>query len=149
MKFVIQRVNHASVTIDGNTVGSIGKGLMILFGASKTDTVEMLQKYTDKIVKMRIFSDENDKTNLSLLDVHGELLIVSQFTLYADIKKGNRPSFFNAGDPDHANMLYEKFVSLCKEQVDKVETGQFGEHMKVQLENDGPFTVIMDSKDFE
>ena len=138
MKFVIQRVNHASVTVDGQTVGSIDKGLLILFGAGKGDTEEML----------RIFSDENDKINLSLLDVGGELLVVSQFTLYADCRKGNRPSFFDALEPDRADALYEKFVALCREKVTKVETGSFGAHMRVDLENDGPFTVVLDSRDF-
>ena len=114
MKFVIQRVNHADVKIDGNTVGKIGKGFLILFGACDSDTEDMLPKFVDKIVKMRIFPDENGKTNLSIKDVDGELLIVSQFTLYADCRKGNRPSFIKAGSPEHANMLYEKFIELCK-----------------------------------
>ena len=148
IKFVIQRVNHASVTVDGQTVGSIGKGLLILFGAGKGDTEEMLPKFVDKITKLRIFSDENDKINLSLLDVGGELLVVSQFTLYADCRKGNRPSFFDALEPDRADALYEKFVALCREKVTKVETGSFGAHMRVDLENDGPFTVVLDSRDF-
>lgn len=148
MRFVIQRVNSASVKIDGETVGSIGKGLLILFGASNTDTEEMLPKFVDKILKLRIFADENDKTNLSLRDVNGELLIVSQFTLYADCRKGNRPSFINTGAPDKANYLYEKFVELCREQIDKVDTGKFGADMKVSLENDGPFTIVLDSADF-
>lgn len=148
MKFVIQRVNHASVSINKNIVGSINKGLLILMGVSDTDTEDMLPKFVDKIIKMRIFADENDKTNLSLSDVNGELLIVSQFTLYADCRKGNRPSFINAGAPDMANALYEKFVALCRERVAKVETGEFGADMKVSLENDGPFTIVLDSKDF-
>lgn len=148
MKFVIQRVNHADVKIDGETAGSINKGILILFGASKTDTADMLPKFVDKIIKMRIFADENDKTNLSLTDVNGELLIVSQFTLYADCKKGNRPSFINAGDPDNANALYEEFIRLCREKNVKVETGQFGADMKVSLENDGPFTIVLDSDNF-
>lgn len=148
MRFVIQRVNHASVAIDGETVGSIGHGLLIFFGASKTDTPDMLSKFVDKIVKMRIFSDENDKINLSLSDVNGELLIVSQFTLYADCRKGNRPSFIHAGEPDAANALYEEFIALCREKAGRVETGRFGADMKVSLENDGPFTIILDSDDF-
>lgn len=148
MKFVIQRVNHASVSINKNIVGSIDKGLLILMGVSDTDTEDMLPKFVDKIIKMRIFADENDKTNLSLSDVNGELLIVSQFTLYADCRKGNRPSFINAGAPCIANDLYEKFVALCRERVAKVETGEFGADMKVSLENDGPFTIVFDSKDF-
>mgnify|MGYP002559742765 FL=1 len=144
MKFVIQRVNHASVTVDGETVGSIGKGLLILFGAGKGDTEEMLPKFVDKITKLRIFSDENDKINLSLLDVGGELLVVSQFTLYADCRKGNRPSFIEAGAPDEANKLYEYIISEASKQVPVVEHGIFGADMKVSLENDGPFTVIFD-----
>ncbi len=149
MKFVIQRVNNASVTIEGKTVGSINKGLLILIGVSDTDTADMLPKFADKIVKMRIFADENGKTNLSLGDVQGEMLIVSQFTLYADCRKGNRPSFTSAGAPDTANALYEQFITLCKERITKVETGEFGADMKVSLENDGPFTIILDSRDFE
>lgn len=148
MKFVIQRVNHADVKIDDNTVGKIGKGFLILFGACDSDTEDMLPKFVDKIVKMRIFPDENGKTNLSIKDVDGELLIVSQFTLYADCRKGNRPSFIKAGPPEHANMLYEKFIELCKEHISVVETGEFGADMKVSLENDGPFTIVLDSNDF-
>jgi len=148
MKFVIQRVNSASVKIDNRIAGSIGKGLLIFFGASASDNEEMLPKFVDKILKLRIFADENDKTNLSIKDVNGELLIVSQFTLYADCRKGNRPSFINAGAPDNANYLYEKFVLLCREQIDKVATGEFGANMKVSLENDGPFTIILDSAYF-
>ncbi len=148
MKFVIQRVNHADVKIDDNTVGKIGKGFLILFGACDSDTENMLPKFVDKIVKMRIFPDENGKTNLSIKDVDGELLIVSQFTLYADCRKGNRPSFIKAGSPEHANMLYEKFIELCKEHISVVETGEFGADMKVSLENDGPFTIVLDSNDF-
>ena len=149
MRFVIQRVNHANVKIDGEVVVNIGHGLLILFGAGQDDTEEMLPKYVDKICKMRIFEDENGKTNLSLADVSGELLIVSQFTLYADCRKGNRPSFVHACEPDLANELYEKFVALCRERVAKVETGEFGADMKVSLENDGPFTIVLDSRDFK
>lgn len=149
MKFVIQRVNHANVSVDKKVIGSINKGLLILMGVSDTDTEDMLPKFVDKIIKMRIFADENDKTNLSLADVGGELLIVSQFTLYADCRKGNRPSFINAGAPDKANYLYEKFIELCKERVNKVDTGEFGADMKITLENDGPFTIVLDSRDFE
>ena len=148
MKFVIQRVNYADVKIDSEIVGSIRHGLLIFFGAGQQDTPDMLPKYVDKIIKMRIFQDENDKTNLSLEDVKGELLIVSQFTLYADCRKGNRPSFINAGAPDMANSLYEQFVALCRERVPKVETGRFGADMKVSLENDGPFTIVIDSEDY-
>lgn len=149
MRFVIQRVNNASVKVDDEAIGSIGKGLLIFFGASDADTEEMLPKFVDKILKLRIFADENDKTNLSIKDVNGELLIISQFTLYADCRKGNRPSFIHAGAPDKAEYLYEKFIALCKEQIDKVDTGKFGADMKVSLENDGPFTIVMDSADFE
>lgn len=148
MKFVIQCVNNASVTVNEKIVGKIGHGFLILFGACETDTEDMLQKYVDKIVKLRVFPDENGKTNLSLADVGGQLLIVSQFTLYADCRKGNRPSFVHAGDPAHAEVLYNRFVELCREQVSTVETGIFGEYMKVNLENDGPFTIVLDSRDF-
>ena len=120
MRFVIQRVNHANVKIDGEVVGNIGHGLLILFGAGQDDTEEMLPKYVDKICKMRIFEDENGKTNLSLADVGGELLIVSQFTLYADCRKGNRPSFTNAAAHDMANAPYEKFFAMCRVRVPKV-----------------------------
>lgn len=143
MKIVLQRVNHASVKVDGEIVGKIGKGFLILLGVGKEDTEADLQKYVDKIIKLRIFADENGKTNLSLKDVNGELLVVSQFTLYADCRKGNRPSFTEAGDPETANRLYEKFIELCKEQVLVVEHGVFGADMKVELENDGPFTVVL------
>ena len=149
MKFVIQRVNSASVKGDGNVIGSIGKGYLILFGAGEGDTEDMLVPFADKICKMRIFADENGKTNLSINDVGGEMLIVSQFTLYADCRKGNRPSFVHACEPDLANELYEKFVALCRERVAKVETGEFGADMKVSLENDGPFTIVLDSRDFK
>ena len=145
MKLVIQRVNHASVTVDGNVTGTIQKGLLVFLGISQTDTKEMLPRYVDKLIKLRIFSDENDKTNLSLLDVKGELLIVSQFTLYADCRKGNRPSFIQAGPPDLANALYEEFKFLCQQKIPVVESGIFGADMTVSLENDGPFTIILDS----
>ncbi len=148
MRLVIQRVNHASVRVDGNVVGSIDKGLLVFLGISNTDTADMLQKYVDKLIKLRIFADENDKTNLSLNDVNGQLLVVSQFTLYADCRKGNRPSFTLAGSPEHANNLYEEFVRLCRMQVDKVDTGIFGADMKIELENDGPFTIVIDSENF-
>lgn len=149
MRFVIQCVNHASVTVDGNVCGKINKGLLIFFGAGEGDTDALLEKFADKIVKMRIFPDEQDKINLSLQDIGGELLIVSQFTLYADCRKGNRPSFVKALAPDKANALYEQFIALCRERVQTVETGIFGADMKVDLENDGPFTIVLDSKDFE
>lgn len=146
MKLVIQRVTHASVTVDNNVIGKIGKGYMVLIGVSDTDTKEIADKMLDKMIKLRIFEDENGKTNLSLADVGGELLLISQFTLYANCKKGNRPSFIEAGSPDHANALYEYIIEKCKERVDVVEQGEFGAEMKVELLNDGPFTVILDSE---
>lgn len=146
MKLVIQRVTHASVTVDNNVIGKIGKGYMVLIGVSDTDTKEIADKMLDKMIKLRIFEDENGKTNLSLADVGGELLLISQFTLYANCKKGNRPSFIEAGSPDHANALYEYISEKCKERVDVVEQGEFGAEMKVELLNDGPFTVILDSE---
>lgn len=146
MKLVIQRVTHASVTVDNNVIGKIGKGYMVLIGVSDMDTKEIADKMLDKMIKLRIFEDENGKTNLSLADVGGELLLISQFTLYANCKKGNRPSFIEAGSPDHANALYEYIIEKCKERVDVVEQGEFGAEMKVELLNDGPFTVILDSE---
>lgn len=146
MKLVIQRVTHASVTVHNNVIGKIGKGYMVLIGVSDTDTKEIADKMLDKMIKLRIFEDENGKTNLSLADVGGELLLISQFTLYANCKKGNRPSFIEAGSPDHANALYEYIIEKCKERVDVVEQGEFGAEMKVELLNDGPFTVILDSE---
>lgn len=146
MKLVIQRVTHASVTVDNNVIGKIGKGYMVLIGVSDTDTKEIADKMLDKMIKLRIFEDENGKTNLSLADVGGELLLISQFTLYANCKEGNRPSFIEAGSPDHANALYEYIIEKCKERVDVVEQGEFGAEMKVELLNDGPFTVILDSE---
>lgn len=146
MKLVMQRVTHASVTVDNNVIGKIGKGYMVLIGVSDTDTKEIADKMLDKMIKLRIFEDENGKTNLSLADVGGELLLISQFTLYANCKKGNRPSFIEAGSPDHANALYEYIIEKCKERVDVVEQGEFGAEMKVELLNDGPFTVILDSE---
>ena len=148
MKFVIQRVNHASVKVDGETIGSIGKGYLLLLGVAQGDTKEMVDRYVKKLSTLRIFADKEGKTNLSITDVGGEVLVVSQFTLYADCKKGNRPSFVHAGSPDAANELYEKFIELCRERIPKVETGIFGADMKVRLENDGPFTIVLDSRDF-
>ncbi|MBE5964257.1 MAG: D-tyrosyl-tRNA(Tyr) deacylase [Lachnospira sp.] len=147
MRLVIQRVNHASVTVDDNIVGSISKGLLVLLAISNTDTLDMLPRYVEKLVKLRIFADENGKSNLSLLDVNGELLIVSQFTLYADCKKGHRPSFTNSAPATLANELYEEFIRLSKEYVKNVQHGIFGADMKVNLENDGPYTIVFDSKD--
>ena len=146
MKIVIQRVQRADVTVEEKVIGKIGKGYLILFGVGEDDTEEKLQRYVDKIVKMRIFADENGKTNLSIKDVKGEMLIVSQFTLYADCKKGNRPSFVHAGEPIKANKLYERFVELMKEQIEVVETGEFGADMQVSLVNDGPITIILEDE---
>ena len=146
MKFVIQRVNNASVTIDEKIVGKINKGFLVFIGVSNEDTKEIADKMIKKLIGMRIFDDENGKTNLALADVDGELLLVSQFTLYANCKKGNRPSFINAGAPDMANEMYEYIIEKCREMVKVVETGEFGADMKVQLINDGPFTIILDSE---
>jgi len=145
MKIVLQRVKNASVSVDNNIIGEIGKGYLALLGVSNTDTKEIAEKLAEKISKLRIFEDENGKTNLSASDVDGEILIVSQFTLYADCKKGNRPSFTNAGSPDLANELYEYFIEICKPKFSKVSHGEFGADMQVSLINDGPFTVILDS----
>lgn len=147
MKFVIQRVNHASVKVDGNVVGKIDKGYMVLIGISENDTKEIADKMIKKMIGLRIFEDENGKTNISLKDVSGELLLISQFTLYADCKKGNRPSFINAGKPDMANEMYEYIISKCKEEIEIVEQGEFGADMKVSLLNDGPFTIVLDSSE--
>ena len=143
MRAVVQRVTQASVTVDGELLGRIGKGLLILLGVADGDTREL----ADKICRLRIFEDENGKTNLSLADVGGELLVISQFTLYADCRKGNRPSFVKAGAPQMAEKLYEHFLARCREQADVVEKGQFGADMKVELLNDGPFTLMLDSEE--
>lgn len=147
MKFVIQRVTHADVVVDGNELGRIGKGFMVLIGVSKDDNETIADKMVDKMIKLRIFEDENGKTNLSLGDVGGELLLISQFTLYANCKKGNRPSFIDAGAPNEANALYEYIIERCKERVNVVERGEFGADMKVSLLNDGPFTIVLDSSE--
>lgn len=148
MKLVIQRVLNSSVKVDGEIIGSIGKGYMVLVGVAESDTKEIADKLVDKMIKLRIFEDSEGKTNLSLNDVGGELLLVSQFTLYADCKKGNRPSFLKAGDPTFANEMYEYVISKCKTYEGlKVERGKFGADMKVELINDGPFTIILDSDD--
>ena len=145
MKFVIQRVNYASVTADGEVIGKIGKGFMVLIGVCQEDTRETADKMIHKMTELRIFQDEQGKTNLALKDVGGDLLLVSQFTLYADCKKGFRPSFVHAGDPKHAEELYEYIIEECRKREFKVETGSFGADMKVALENDGPFTIVLDS----
>ena len=147
MKFVIQKVSQASVSVEGNCVGKIQKGFLVFVGIGKEDTKEIADQYIKKMVQLRIFQDENGKTNLSLADVSGEILVVSQFTLYADCKKGNRPSFVKAGNPEKANRLYEYFMKRCQTHVQTVEHGQFGADMKVELLNDGPFTLMLDSKE--
>ena len=145
MRFVVQRVTHASVTVDGNVIGKIGQGFMVLIGVSDEDTKETADKMVKKLLGLRIFEDENGKTNLDIHTVGGSLLLMSQFTLYADCKHGNRPSFIKAGKPDMANEMYEYIIAKCREQVETVETGEFGADMKVELLNDGPFTILLDS----
>lgn len=144
MKAVIQRVSNASVTVDEEIIGSIGQGYLILLGVGSDDTKETVDRIVKKLVNLRLFADENDKTNLSVKDISGSVLVVSQFTLYADCKKGNRPSFTNAGSPALAEELYEYFIDTCKKEIAIVEHGSFGAHMKVTLVNDGPFTVILE-----
>ena len=146
MRFVIQRVTNAKVTVEGEVKGKIDRGFMVLIGVSKTDTRAEADRLIKKMLGLRIFEDENGKTNLSLTDVGGSLLLISQFTLYADCRKGNRPSFINAGDPVSANELYEYIISECSKGF-HVEKGVFGADMKVELLNDGPFTVILDSNE--
>lgn len=145
MKFVIQRVLDASVSVDENIVGQINKGFVVLIGVGQDDTKEIADKMIRKLVGLRIFEDENGKTNLSLSDVNGELLLISQFTLYANCKKGFRPSFIESGAPDMAENLYEYIISECKKSIPVVERGIFGADMKVQLINDGPFTIVLNS----
>ena len=145
MRFVIQRVSSASVTVDGKVTGAIGKGFMVLIGVSDSDTEAVADKMIKKLLGLRIFEDENGKTNLSLESVGGSLLLVSQFTLYADCRKGNRPSFLDAGDPKHAEELYDYIVAQCRAAGYEVGTGVFGAQMDVSLVNDGPFTILLDS----
>lgn len=146
MRFVIQRVTEAKVEVDGVSVGAIGKGFLVLIGVGREDSRETADKLIKKMTGLRIFEDENGKTNLSLADVGGSLLLVSQFTLYANCKKGNRPSFTEAGYPEKAEALYEYIVAECKKKVPVTEKGIFGADMKVSLVNDGPFTIILDSQ---
>lgn len=146
MRFVIQRVLESSVSVNGEVVGQIGKGFMVLIGVGSGDTRETADKMIKKLIGMRIFEDENGKTNLNLESVGGSLLLISQFTLYADCKRGNRPGFTDAGAPDLAEELYEYIISECRKSVPVVERGVFGADMKVSLVNDGPFTVILDSE---
>lgn len=147
MRFVIQRVKHGSVTVEGKVLGKIGKGYVVLIGICDRDNEQIADKMIKKLIGLRIFEDDNGKTNLDLKSVGGELLLISQFTLYADCKKGNRPSFIKAGKPDIANVLYEYIIAECKKQVDVVERGEFGGDMKVELLNDGPFTILLDSEE--
>ena len=147
MKLLIQRVREAAVAVDGETIGQIGHGLLVFVGVADTDTKQIADKLVDKMTKLRIFDDAQGKTNLAAADVQGEFLIVSQFTLYADCKRGNRPSFIRAGAPDMAENLYKYIIARCKEHIDIVEQGEFGADMKVELVNDGPFTVILDSNE--
>lgn len=147
MRLVIQRVMQGSVSVAGKTTGEIGKGYVVFVGVSDTDTKQITEKMVRKLLHLRIFEDAEGKTNLSLQDVQGELLIISQFTLYADCRKGNRPSFVRAGKPEHANALYEYFLSLCVRECPSVRHGIFGADMKVSLVNDGPFTIVLDSEE--
>lgn len=144
MKLVVQRVLQAEVQVDGQSIGKINRGLLVFVGVGKEDTKEIADKYLKKLLGLRIFEDENGKTNLSLKDVDGEVLLVSQFTLYANCKKGNRPSFIEAWDPAEAEALYEYMIAEAKKTVPVVQHGSFGADMKVSLINDGPFTVILD-----
>ena len=146
MKFVIQRVSEASGAVDGEVIGQIDKGYMVLIGVGQHDTKEIADKMVKKMVGLRIFEDENGKTNLPLADVNGQMLLISQFTLYANCKKGNRPSFIESGAPDMAEEMYEYIIHKCKESVPVVEKGSFGADMKVSLINDGPFTIVLDSE---
>ena len=148
MRFVIQRVLESEVKVDGESLGKIGKGFMVLIGVSNDDTKEVADKMVKKMLGLRIFEDEQGKTNLSLDAVGGELLLISQFTLYANCKRGNRPSFIEAGAPDMASEMYEYIISKCKEEIEVVEQGEFGADMKVSLINDGPFTILLDDAAF-
>ena len=146
MRAVVQRVTSSSVSVDEKIIGEIGIGFNVLIGISKEDTLDDLVYIKDKIINLRIFHDENDKMNLSISDVKGELLVISQFTLYGDCRKGRRPNFMEAQGGEVANKLYEEFVKLLKTSNLKVETGEFGADMKVQINNDGPVTILLDSK---
>ncbi len=147
MRVLVQEVKYASVTIDGEKIASIGRGFLLFVGFNNEDTEDILPKMADKVVKLRIFPDENGKTNKSLTDVGGEILSVSQFTLYASAKDGNRPSFVNAMRPELSSPLFDKWNELLRERFPKVQTGVFGADMKVELLNDGPFTLILDSRE--
>lgn len=148
MKFVIQKVSEASVRVEGECIGRINRGFLVFVGIGKEDTIEIADQYIKKMINLRIFTDSEGKTNLSLADVGGEILLISQFTLYANCKKGNRPSFFNAGEPQMAESLYEYIIEKTKENVPVVKTGRFGALMQVSLVNEGPFTIILDESTF-
>ena len=145
MKFIVQRVTKANVSVDHDIIGEIKRGFLVLVGVSNTDTKEIADKMVSKLIRLRIFEDSEGKTNLDIKNISGELLIISQFTLYADCRHGNRPSFINAGNPVLANELYEYIIAKCTEEIPVVQHGKFGAHMKVSLVNDGPFTVVLDS----
>ncbi len=147
MRFVIQRVSKASVKVEERQIGAIEKGFLVFIGVCQEDTKEIADKMIKKLIGLRIFEDEQRKTNLALSDVGGSLLLISQFTLYADCRKGNRPSFIQAGAPDMAKALYEYIIDECKKQIETVEQGEFGADMKVELLNDGPFTILVDSQE--
>lgn len=144
MRLMIQRVEAASVKVEDKTIGKIENGLLVFLGIGIEDTEQIADIYIDKLIKLRIFADENGKTNLSLMDVEGGLLVVSQFTLYADCKKGNRPNFIQAALPERAKYLYEYFIAECKKRLGHVETGEFGAEMKVNITNNGPFSIMLD-----
>ena len=145
MKFIVQRVTNANVSVDHDIIGEIKRGFLVLVGVSNTDTKEIADKMVSKLIRLRIFEDSEGKTNLDIKNIGGELLIISQFTLYADCKHGNRPSFINAGNPVLAKELYEYIIAKGTEEIPVVQHGKFGAHMKVSLVNDGPFTVVLDS----
>lgn len=147
MKFVIQRVLNGKVSVDGKVIGAIDKGYVVLIGVCDADTEQIAEKMVQKMLHLRIFEDADGKTNLSLHDVNGGILLISQFTLYADCRKGNRPSFIKAGAPEHANALYEYVIKLCEKECLRVQHGSFGADMKVSLVNDGPFTIVLDSEE--
>lgn len=147
MRFIVQRVKKAEVEVENTVIGKIEEGFLVFVGVSQADTEAIADKMVNKLIGLRIFEDENGKTNMDIKTVYGELLIISQFTLYADCKKGNRPSFIRAGAPDMANSLYEYILKKCREEIDSVQSGEFGADMKVSLVNDGPFTIILDSEE--
>lgn len=146
MRLVIQRVNHAGVQVSGKEIASCGKGLLVLLGVTHDDSMEDVEYCASKTLGLRIFEDEDEKMNLSIQDIQGEILVVSQFTLYGDIRKGRRPSFVNSAKPDKANELYKEYVKYLQKENIPVSTGQFGADMKVELINDGPVTILVDSK---